>query len=108
MDFETLKKLDMNKTWLLIDEDGASRKFIGFNRAGYVVTDNRAGGNCTYLIENETKNWSVEEYIEPEKPIEWAALKDDEGSIWLCRRGSVSYREAEKNGYEEVPLPWEQ
>ena len=62
--FERIRKECVPMKHLLIDEVGYKRLYLGFNRAGYLVTDHESGSSANDCCEYRVKNWTIEEYKE--------------------------------------------
>ena len=60
--FERIKKECVSGKHLLVLSLGNKRLFIGFNRAGKLITDNAYGCGSIFWEEEEIGNWTIEEY----------------------------------------------
>lgn len=62
--FERIKKECVSGKHLLVDKHRCRRLYLGFNRSGRVVTDDRCGIGSMQWNEHEIKEWTIEEYRE--------------------------------------------
>lgn len=60
--FERIKKECVSGKHLLVAKSGNKRLYLGFNRAGEVVTDCVDGCEATTWSGHMIKNWTIEEY----------------------------------------------
>lgn len=59
--FEKIKKECVAGESLLVDEDGGTRLYLGFNRNGTLVTDFYDGTNGTCWVRGRIKDWKISE-----------------------------------------------
>jgi hypothetical protein len=61
--FATIRKECVSMKHLLVGKGGFRRMYLGFNRAGHLVTDCKESVGCmAWEHESEIKDWKIEKY----------------------------------------------
>ena len=67
---------------LLVDKALNERLYIGFNRVGYVVTDESTGKRSLSWHEAEITGWEIKPYEPPKKKKRYWMWRVDTGGGW--------------------------